>query len=88
MSQRIEASGSASTATCPICGRKFPCGASGPEMACWCFYFPPVDVSFLKSKGIEICICPSCLRRIAIQQGYHEDLLPNIKFTETDWYIV
>jgi len=81
----ISALGTGFPAICPICGRKFPCGSSGKATACWCFYFPPVDVSSLKERGVDSCVCPVCLRQMAIQQNYPEHLLPEVSFSDIAW---
>ncbi len=75
------------TTVCPVCGRRFPCGAVGQKDICWCYYFPVVDDRPLKEKGIHTCACPVCLRNMAVRQGFAEDQLPEITFTETDWGI-
>lgn len=70
---------------CPLCGRKFPCGATAGKDTCWCYYFPVVNDRPLKEKDIRECVCPVCLRNMAINQGFAEDRLPDITFTETEW---
>ncbi|MGV8080325.1 MAG: cysteine-rich CWC family protein [Syntrophales bacterium] len=82
MTRLIDCSGKA---VCPVCGRAFPCGASTQKNVCWCFYFPVVDDSSLKEKGIHTCVCPVCLRNMAVRQGIPENQLPKVTFTETEW---
>ncbi len=79
--------GCSKAAICPLCGRKFPCGVSGRKDVCWCYYFPVVDDRSLKEQGLATCVCPVCLRHIALQQYYSEEHLPHIEFTETEWVI-
>lgn len=46
--------------TCSQCGAPFGCGASGPEGACWCTYYPAVA-----PKAGAACLCPACLAAAA-----------------------
>ncbi len=56
--------------SCPICGNKFLCYQNSD---CWCAKFPNILPDPSKD-----CLCPNCLKKAAMKQGYLEDEIPQI----------
>ena len=46
--------------TCPVCNRKFRCGYSEGQDACWCANYPNI-MPLKEENRAEGCLCPECL---------------------------
>lgn len=55
--------------TCPECGKRFLCFANDD---CWCARFPEISTDTFKD-----CLCPDCLKKEALIQGFKEDEIPD-----------